>query len=145
MLWHTKIFSGSFAMKKMNSRAKSVPIHVDMESAGAGLMAGVAHVDGFLQDGIPWHLILMERQRHRMGDDLITVIQTSIMFAVNILIFAIDGIQDPAGVGIGLAGTVDFRFDAHIKGAVAVEDGIGAVVIIVDGIAAMMPGIAVVA
>jgi len=118
--------------------------HVNVESAGTGLMAGVAHVDGFLQDGLPGHFVLMARQRHGMSDDLTTVIQTSIMFAVDVFVPAIDSIQDPAGIGVGLAGTVDLQFDTHVEGAVAVEDGLGTAVIVVDGVAAVMPDITVI-
>ena len=54
--------------------AKGIPVDVDMEAAGAGLMAGVTHGDSLLHELRPRHSFLMELQRHGVGDNLKAIV-----------------------------------------------------------------------
>ena len=55
---------------------------MDMEAAGAGLVAEVAQADGFPQNGSPGHLPLVKVQRHGMGHQFQAIIQRAVVLDI---------------------------------------------------------------
>ena len=70
-----------FFNKKQDARngrilcALSIAKHMDVQTAGARLMAGIAHLHGLSQDGCPRHFCLMVGERHGVRHHLKAVVQ----------------------------------------------------------------------
>ena len=111
-------------------------VDVDVQAAGGSLMGAVFEVDGLIHDLAPRDGGNVIVQRHRVGDNLETVIERTVVFAIDVLSAAIGDIHQLFCDGIVFARTVDLQLDAEVTAAVAVEDGRGLVVIFVNCAAA---------
>jgi len=108
-------------------------VDVDVQTAGTTLVRSVAQTDGFVEDCLPRHFVLMEHRRHRVSDDFDAVLERTVVLAVDIFqTVLMCGFDNPLGIGITLSCTVDLKFHAKESVAGAVEDGIGFVVVVVD-------------
>jgi len=105
---------------------------MNMDTAGVGLMAPIAHLHSFGHELLPGHFVPVEVKRHGMGDDLKSIIETSVMLAVGQRLFCIGDIEQSSGVAGQLTGTVDLQFDTHITRAVSIEDRIRFEVVTAD-------------
>ena len=101
---------------------ESAPIHMDMEATGAGLMAGIAQADRFLENLGPGHFFHVIVQGHGMADQLEAFIQGTIVLAVEVFqAVAVGSLQDLLGPVIILAAEVDFQLHAEVPGAIATK------------------------
>lgn len=117
---------------------------VDMEAAGAGLMAQIPHVQGAADDLPPGHLGPVVVHGHGVGDDLQAVFQGAVMLDIDALMVLVGGLAEPPGLAPRLPGLVDLQLHTQVPGAVPVEDGHGLVAVIVDaGAYLVVAGIAV--
>ena len=109
------------------------PAHMDVETAGPRLMAGIAQGDGLFADGCPGHLMEMVVQGHGMGDDLKAIVQGAVVLAIDAALTGIIGeSQNLRGIPRVLAALVNFQFDTKIAGAASVEDWLRFIVVIMD-------------
>ena len=110
-------------------------VDVDVQTAGTALMRGIAETDGFVEDRLPRHFVLVEHRRHRVRDDLQTVFERTIMLAVDVFqTVAVCGFEDAFCIGSTFACTVDLQFHTEETVAGAVEDGFWLVIVVVDGL-----------
>src|SRR5699024_8645960 len=63
------------------------------------------------------------------------IVQTAICFHVGVLFPAVDHVQDRAGMGSALPGTIHFQFHAQIERAIAIEDRGGLVAVGMQSVA----------
>ncbi len=68
-----------------------------------------------------------------MADDLEAVVQTAVMLAVDALRIPIADGEDFLSIAADLARTVNFKLYAEIPGCIPIENGFGAVTVIVNG------------
>ena len=105
-----------------------------METAGPGLVTGIAQRNGFPEDSRPGHFAEVVVQGHRVGHQLHAVIQGSVMLDVEVLqtVAVGDGQQLTCIVRV-LTGTVDLQFHTEVSGAAAPEQGLGLVIVVLNG------------
>ena len=125
--------------------AKGGAVDMDMQAAGLGLMAPVVQLSGLLQNGLPRHGLHVVFEGHRMADHLEAVVQAAVMLAVDALRFCVGDLQQFPGLVVRFSALVQFDLNAHVEGVGAVEDGIRFVAVVVDGVPAPMPPMAIVA
>ena len=113
--------------------AKGGTVDVDVQTAGTTLVRSVAQTDGFVEDCLPRHFVLMEHRRHRVSDNFDAVLERTVVLAVDVFqTVLMCGFDNPLGIGITLSCTVDLKFHAKEAVAGAVEDGFGFIVVVVD-------------
>lgn len=76
----------------------------------------------------------MADQCCRVADDLEAVVQTAVMLAVDALLVLIADGEDFLGIAADLACTVNFKLHTEVPGRIPVENGFGAVTVIVNGV-----------
>ena len=67
------------------------------------------------------------------------------MLTIDALAFGIGDLQQLPGLAVRFSTLVQFDLHAHVEGVGAVEDGVGFVRVVVDGVPAPMTAVAVVA
>ena len=127
------------------SVAKSGSVDVDMKPASACLMRFVAELHSLVADIVPRHLVLVIIERHRVRDNLHTVVQRAVGLYVDVLeTVPIRLIENQLGIFTVFSALVNFKFNTEKTLAVAVKQRVGLVAVIVD-CAAIVLLIAVVA
>ena len=76
----------------------------------------------------------VEIEGHRVGDDLEPLIKAAVVLAVGQRLFSIGDVQNLGSVVIIFTGTVDLEFNAEEAITVAVENGCGFEIVIVDSV-----------
>ena len=71
-----------------------------------------------------------------MGNDLEPVLQTAVMLAVDMFIGAVANTKDLSGGTVRFTTFIDFQLYAKVTGAVAIEDGLGLELVIVNVVTA---------
>ena len=106
-------------------------VDMDVQAASPRLMRGVAHLNGFCHDLLPRHFAAMEVERHGVCNDLEAIVKRTVMLAVGKRAPDVGDVHDAFGVGITFARLVDFQLHAEEAVALAIEDGLRLVVIVV--------------
>lgn len=114
--------------------AEAGTVHVNVQAAGAALVADIAQVCRRGQNRLPGHVVFVEGIGHGVGDDLEAAVQGTVVFAVDKLVRSIGQVQHRLGVGTVLPAPVDLQLHAEVAAAVPVEDGIRLVAVVVDEI-----------
>lgn len=106
---------------------------MDVQTAGTALVGAVPLFDGFAADRLPRHFLLVEFQCHGMGDDLESIIERTIVFAVDVLkTITMGGRQNSFGLISILSGTVHFQFYTEVPFSISIEYRFRFVVIVMD-------------
>lgn len=101
---------------------KGVAVHMDMQTAGACLMAGIAHINRTMQNLLPRHFFPVVIQRHGVRYHFKTIVQRTVMLTVEIFqAVAVGDLHDLTGTGIILPGPVNLQLHAKIPGAISTE------------------------
>ena len=74
MVLHKEQDAGNHRLLLLLRFTKGVPVDMNMEAAGTGFMAGVAHADGLGYHCTPGHFREVVAQCHGVGDDLHAVL-----------------------------------------------------------------------
>lgn len=129
--------SGDHNILRRRSSSKGVPADVDMEAAGSRLMGAVAHTDSLLENGGPGHVFFVVLQAHGMGDDLKAVLQGAVMLAVDVLRFPVGDLHKLSSIGGAFPALVDLKLNAKETRPFSEKDGLGLIVVVLDGIEPM--------
>ncbi len=114
---------------------ESIAVDMDVQSAGTALVGCITKTDGFVEDCLPRHFVLMEHRGHRVSYDFDAVFERTVVFAIDVFQSVLmRGFEDTFGVGVAFACSVDFKLYAKEAVAGTVEDGLGFVVVVVDGL-----------
>lgn len=111
---------------------KSVPVDMNMQTAGTCLVRAVAHFYRFMQESLPVHVMLMIVKRHWVRNDLEAVVNTAIGLDVDMLMACICYFFEFACIVIVLTAAVYFKFNTEIAVAIAMEHRIRLVAVLLD-------------
>ena len=106
---------------------------MDVQAASSRLMRTVAELNGFFHHLLPREVLHVADQCCRVADDLEAVVQTAVMLAVDALCVPIADSKNFLGIAADLARTVNFKLHAEIPGRIPIENGFGAITVIVNG------------
>ena len=96
---------------------------MDVEAAGPGLVAGVAHGPGGGQHLRPWHFPEVVVQGHGIGHQFEAVVQGAVVLAVEPPLPPVGDVQQLPGVGAVLPRSIDLQLHAEKPGALPVKNG----------------------
>lgn len=108
-------------------------------------MTGIPQPFCFFHDPLPRHAVQVEIKGHWVGDDLEPLIEAAVMLAVGHRLLSIGNVQDLGSVVTIFTGTVDLKLNAEEAIVVAVENGSGLVIVVVDSVPVSYGVIAVLA
>ena len=94
-------------------------------------MRGVAHLNSLCHDLRPRHFAAMEIERHGVRDNLEAIVKRTVMFTVGKCAPDVGDVHDAVSVGVTFARLVDFQLHAEEAIALAIEDGLRLVVIVI--------------
>ena len=106
--------------------------NVDVQTAGIGAVAVVIQLLCLVEHCRPWHFMQVVVQRHGMGHELQTVVQTAVRLDVQIDRSFVCGLQQTVGIRTALAAVVNLKLHTELAQALSVEDQLGHIVVFVD-------------
>lgn len=107
---------------------------MDVKAAGAGLMAGITHADGFTQDSRPGHFVLVVVQGHGVGYQLHAVVQGTVVLDVELFqAVPVGDVKKLPGPVVPLSALVDLQLHAEEAVPLAIEDRRGLIVVALNG------------
>ena len=102
-------------------------------------MAEVPHALRFTQHLRPRHFVQMVFERHWMGNKLQAFIQTAVRLDVEIFCVLVRDVKQLLRVAVNRTAVVDFKLNAEMPQALAMEHEVGRVAVFVDDLAVLIP------
>ena len=110
-----------------------------VQSASPGGVAEVVEFLRFTKHRRPRHFVQMVFKRHRVRDELQTIVQAAVRLDVQVLRVRISDIQQLLGVIAVCAAAVDLKLNAEMTQAFSVEYKVGRVAVFVNNLAVLVP------
>ena len=112
---------------------------VYMKSTSPGRVAQITHATGLAENFRPRHFIQVVVQRHRMGYELQAFIQAAVRLDVEIFCVLVRDVKQLLRVAVNRTAVVDFKLNAEMPQALAMEHEVGRVAVFVDDLAVLIP------
>ena len=112
---------------------------VNMKSTSPGRMTEIAHALRFTQYLRPRHFVQMVFERHRMRDELKTLIQTAVRLDVEIFGVGVRDVKELLRIAVDRTAVVDFEFNAEMPQTFSVEHKVGRVAVFVNNLTVLIP------
>ena len=103
-----------------------------MKSTSPGRVAEVPHALRFTKDFRPRHFVQMVFERHRMCNELKSLIQTAVRFDVQVFGILIRNVEQLLRIAVDRTAVVDFELHAEMTQAFSVEHEVGRIAVFVD-------------
>ena len=113
--------------------------NVNVKSAGSCRMAEVPHTLRFTQHLRPRHFSQMVLERHRVGDEFQPFIQTAVCLDVEIFSILVRDVEQLLRIAVNRTAVVDFKLNAEMTQAFAVEYKVGRIAVFVNNLAVFVP------
>ena len=112
---------------------------VYMKSTSPGRVAQITHATGLAENFRPRHFIQVVVQRHRMGYELQTFIQTAICLDVQVFSVLVRDVEQLLRIAVDCTAVVDFKLNAEMPQALAMEHEVGRVAVFVNDVVMLVP------
>ena len=119
--------------------AKGQARNMYVKSAGSGRVAEIAHALRLAKDFRPRHFSQMVFQRHGMRYEFKALIQTAVRLDVEIFCVLVRDVKQLLRVAVNRTAVVDFKLNAEMPQALAMEHEVGRVAIFVNDIVMLVP------
>ena len=93
--------------------AKEVTIAVNMQTTGTCVVRGIVQTYCFCHNLTPVHGVGVVIQRHRMTDNFKSIVETSIVLAVDAFFIEVCDITDFLCIAVTFSTIIDLQFHAH--------------------------------
>ena len=113
--------------------------NVNVKSAGSCRMAEIIHATGLAENFCPWHFVQMVLKCHRMGDKFKTFIQTAVCLDVQVFSVLVRDVEQLLRITVDCTAVVDFKLNAEMPQALAMEHEVGGVAVFVNDIVMLVP------
>ena len=110
-----------------------------MKSTSPGRVAEVPHALRFTKDFRPRHFVQMVFERHRMCNELKSLIQTAVRFDVQVFGILIRNVEQLLRIAVHRTAVVDFELHAEMTQAFSVEHEVGRIAVFVDDLTVLLP------
>ena len=110
-----------------------------MKSTSPGRVAEVPHALRFTKDFRPRHFVQMVFERHRMCNELKSLIQTAVRFDVQVFGILIRNVEQLLSVAVYRAAVVDFELNAEMTQTFAMKNKVWCVAVLMDNLAVLVP------
>ena len=111
---------------------KSVPVDMDMQTAGTRLVGAVAHFYRFMKNHFPVHVMLMIVKCHWVRNDLEAVVNTAVRLYVDMLMTDICNFFELACIIIVLTSAVYFQLNSKIALTITIENRLRLIAVLLD-------------
>ena len=108
--------------------------NVNVKSASACRMTEIPHALRFAKDFRPRHFVQMVFQRHRMRYKLQAFIQAAVCLDVQVFSVLVRDVEQLLRVAVNRTAVVDFKLNAEMPQALAVEYKVGRVIVLVNNV-----------
>ena len=102
--------------------AESITAHMNVQTAGACLMAAVSHLYRTVQNVCPAKFVHVVVKAHRVRDNLKAVIKAAVRFDVDMFPVPIGDFEQLLGVIVVMSTVVYFQFYAEETFALSIQD-----------------------
>ena len=110
-----------------------------MKPAGSGGVAEVSHALRLAKNLRPRHFVQVVFERHRMCNELQAFIQTAVRFDVQVFGILIRNVEQLLRIAVDCTAVIDFKLNAEMTQAFAVEHKVRRVVVFVNNLAVLVP------
>ena len=110
-----------------------------MKAASSCRVAEVPHALRFAEDFRPRHFIQMVFERHRVGNELQSFIQTAVRLDVEIFCVLVRDVKQLLRVAVNRTAVVDFKLNAEMTQTFAVENKVRRVTVLVNNVTMLIP------
>ena len=110
-----------------------------VKSAGSGRVAEVPHALRLAKHFRPRHFVQMVLECHRMGNKLEAFIQAAVRLDVQVFGILVCNIKQFLRIAVNRTAVIDFKLNAEMTQAFAVEYKVGRIAVFVDDLAVLVP------
>ena len=112
---------------------------MNVQAASPGGMAEIAHALRLAENFCPWHFVQMVFERHRMCNELKSLIQTAVRLDVEIFGVGVRNIEQFLRVAVYRTAVIDFELNAEMTQTFAMKNKVWRVAVFVNNLAVLVP------
>lgn len=112
---------------------------VNMKSTSPGRVAEITHTLSLAKHLLPRHFVQMIFQRHRVGNELQSFVQTAVCLDVEIFGILVGDVEQLLSVIVYRAAVINLQFNAEMPQTFAVKYKVGRVAVFVNDLAVLIP------
>ena len=121
------------------STAKGQAGDMNVQAASPGCMAEITHALCLAKHFRPRHFIQMVLECHRVCDKLEAFIQATVRLDVQVLGVGVRDVKELLRIAVNRTAVIDFKLNAEMTQAFAVEYKVGRIAVFVDDLAVFAP------